>query len=299
MFVKFIAHAGMYVEEEGFSLLLDPWFFDSTPEHPIIQSIGGKFDTIDFQIPKTTERIETYAPDAILFSHFHPHHAPARDVQMLCKNSVDVGKKPVLMYATPTKETETSLHSHVSPHIQRHGMELEESVSIGPFTIVAKDHTEEFHRTWYVFSKTGSVLHIGDGRLNREKKIRGFDLAWEKLRGLKPSFLFLSAGGHAVRITKKDGARALHDACILTPVEAVKVAKIIDPRAVAPIGFYNHSIWKNRTEYIRPSTQIEEEFEWGASWLIPHIRQARLVPGYTLGIGEKHLKESCDLYLDS
>ncbi|MDO8408301.1 MAG: MBL fold metallo-hydrolase [bacterium] len=299
MLVRFIAHAGISIEEEDFSILIDPWFFDSTPEYPVIESIGGGFKTIDFQIPRTTEKIEGYAPDAILVSHFHPHHSPVRDIRLLCQNSLAQGKQINLFHPLPSGAIEKNLQERVGPGVTRHGMEPGETCTIGPCTIEAKEHTMPFHRAWYVTSKTGSVLHIGDGTINKDSTSRLTDPVWEQLRGLAPSVLFLSSGGHNLRLTDKDGKRRIREAGICTPVEAARVAQVVQPRVVAAFGFYNHSIFKNRIEHILPAPQTEEEFQWAVSWLAPETRNVRLTPGYTFGIGDTNLRATCDTYLVS
>lgn len=299
MLVRFIAHAGISIEEDGYSILIDPWFLDSTPEYPVIESIGGGFKTIDFQIPKATEQIERYAPDAILVSHFHPHHSPIRDIGVLSQNSLSQGKEIRLYHPKANAETEQNLARNMIKGVKREGLEPNDKRKIGPFTIEAKRHTVPFHTAWLVTSTTGSVLHIADARLNRDEKIRVPDEAWEELRGLAPSVLFLSTGGHSLQRTGKDGTRTILEGGIFSPVEAAQVTKIISPRSVAGIGFYNHSIWKNRVEYILPAGLTEEQFRWAISWLAPEIRNVRLTPGFSFGIGEPMLAHACSLYLDS
>jgi|GEM_PF-2860775 len=297
MEVRFIAHAGVAIEEKGFQLLIDPWFFDSTPEHPVIESIGGGFKAIDFQIPKTSEKIENYAPDVILVSHFHSHHSPMRDIRTLCENSTAKGKTVHLFSPEPSEEAERNLLERVPSAVIRKGIRSDEPFTIGPFIIEAKGHTNPYHQSWFVKTKTGSLLHIGDGRLHNNRSIRTPDPVWLRLKGLRPSILLLSMGGNSLRI-EKDGARQILEASTLTPIEAALITQLVGPKVVGGIGFYNHSMWKNRNEYIYPASQNEEVFEWAVSWLSPETKNVRLRPGYTFAIGTADLlRKKFDMYL--
>ncbi len=282
MRIRFIAHAGIYVEEDGVSILIDPWFRDSTQENPVIESIGDSFKTIDFQIPQTTEKIENYSPDAILVSHFHPHHAPARDVQMLCENSLKVGKSISFLYPRRNEELEAELSKKLPLNVDRIPISPGYTKIIGPLTIEARAHSSVGHTCWYVHSKAGSVLHITDGSFNRDVLVRVPDIAWESLGDLCPSFLFINAGGHSMRRERNDGERYILEGSAFTAIEAATITQHIKPRSVGLIGFYNHSIWKGRSEYIRTAWQSLEEFEWARAWVAPHAKHVILSPGFEI-----------------
>ena len=290
MLVRFIAHAGLYIEEAGFSLLIDPWFLDSTIEYPILESVGGGFKTIDFQIPKTPEQVEQYAPDAFLISHFHAHHSPVRDIRMLSENSLAKGKSIALYYPAGTEEAEANVRAKVQGAVVKHPVNPGFSTKIVPFTIEAKTHTVPFHTAWLVTSSTGSVLHIADAWVNKDRMLRKLDPLWLELRNISPSFLFLSAGGHVER-SEQNGERLLFEAGILSPTEAAQITQVIAPRAAGIIGVYNHSIWKNRHEYFQAAPFAEDEFLWATAWLTPNLPIIRLRPGMTLGVGEQMLRD--------
>ncbi len=296
MLIRFIAHAGFYIEEKGYSIFLDPWFSDSTIERPIIESLGGGFKTIDFQIPQNMDSTERYAPDAIFISHFHPHHAPARDIRALCENSLAKGKKIKICYPAPNAVMEENIRAKLPGDVEKIAAKPGDTFSVGPFSIEAKEHTVPYHTAWHITSASGSVLHIADGRSNKDPFFRKPDPIWERLKGLSPSFLFLSAGGHSQRV-EKDNERIIMPAGIFTPTEAAEIAKIVNPKIASLIGIYNHSIWKNRYEHIQPAPFCEEEFQWAVSWLSPRTRHVRLIPGMTLGIGEEHLLPVCEVYM--
>ena len=296
MLIRFIAHAGIYIEEQGYSILLDPWFFDSTLDRPIIESIGGGFKTIDFQIPQSTDSPDRYAPDAIFISHFHLHHAPARDIRALCENSLSKGKKITIFYPNPNAVMEENIRAKLPAGVERTAAEAGNTFSIGPFVIEAKQHTVPYHLAWHIASPSGSVLHIADAKFNKDHFVRRPDPTWEKLKDFAPSFIIMSAGGHSQRVENSNG-RSIKPAGIFTPMEAAEIVQMIAPKAVSLMGIYNHSIWKNRYEYIQPAALCEEEFQWAVSWLAPHTKHIRLTPGFTLGIGEKHLSTICDAYV--
>ncbi len=298
MLVRFIAHAGIAIEEDGYQLLIDPWFLDSTIEHPVIESIGATFKTIDFQIPKTTEEIKDYAPDAVALSHFHAHHSPARDIQMLCANSLNRGKNIHILHPK-IGDAEPFLSSRLPTEVLRHPMVAGEKFTVGPFVIRAEKHTLSFHNSWFVSSRSGSVLHIADASFHSNGALRSPDPIWKDLSALSPSVLFVSMGSHQRRISTKEGGRSILPASTLLPTEAALVTQILSPRAVGGIGFYNSSIWRGRLEYMPPTFQTEEEFEWAISWLAPHIRNIRLLPGHTFGIGDTALREICTTYIVS
>jgi hypothetical protein len=125
---------------------------------------------------------------------------------------------------------------------------------------------------------------------------RRIDDTWIELQGLKPSILFISSGGHSQLQKNKEGERVVVEAGIFTAVEAAKVTRLINPTAVALIGMYNHSIWKNRVEYIRQSSQVEEEFLWALTYLDPNIKKLFINPGFSIGLSEKDLEGKCNYF---
>ena len=299
MLVRFISHAAISIEESGYNILIDPWFLDSTQEHHLIKSIGGGFDTIDFQIPQTTEKISQYTPDAIFVSHFHPHHSPMRDINILCQNAIANKKEIIIGYPTPNEQMENALSERIPKGVIKKPMAHGVSITVGPFTIESKQHTVPFHNAWYIRSQKGSVLHLADGAINKDIFNRKVDNAWMALEKIKPDILFISSGGHSARETNKDGTRTIREAGIFTAVEAAKVTRIIEPKAVALIGCYNHSIWKNRHEYIRQASQVLEEFDWAISYLNSDIKHLYIKPGNIFAINEPSYIKKCSAYFEN
>lgn len=289
MFVRFIAHAGFALEEEGHQLLIDPWFNDSTVKSPIIQAVVGH-DTIDFQVPKTTESIAAYHPDTILVSHFHGHHAPHDDLVLLAEQSPqasfcfpDVGEDNERVRQTfaawPQVEATAFLHG--------------ERKTRGPFSVRGLSHTVRGHLAWHVESKTGSMLHIADPRVNRDPMSREIGEEWKSFKGLRPDLLCINAGGNSLR-REKDGKRYIVENAAVSSIEAARLTELIQPKAVSLIGCYNWSVWRNRSEYIKPAPLVEEELYWGLSWLVPEVKFLILKPANTIGIGDASLAGSVD-----
>ncbi len=300
MLVNFIAHAGVSIKEKGglvfgkeTSLLIDPWFTDSTVEKPIMEVIYG-YPTIDFQIPKTIDRTENYTPNIILLSHLHAHHSPAIDLFSLA------GKSKKLIIAHPDlgeKNAEIKNRFAQFPQVELRPSLNGNKFTVGNFHITAIEHTVKNHLAWYVVSSSGSVLHITDAKLNRDSKKREIDEVWKSFENLNPNLLLISAGGNSNR-REKEGKRYILEASCLTPVEGANITKLINPKVVSLIGIYNHSIWKNRTEFIPPTSFSEDAFHWATSWLSPEIKCVFMKPGHTFGIGDVLLATDVDTYIN-
>jgi L-ascorbate metabolism protein UlaG (beta-lactamase superfamily) len=281
MLVKFIAHAGIYIQEGESSLLIDPWFTDSSLEDPILESLGGG-KTIDFQLPKTNERIETYAPAAVLVSHFHAHHAPARDILTLAE------RPTTRLFAYPdSPEGEVAKErlakfAHLSTAAAKDG----DTFGVGSLQVTALSHTNKNHLAWLIEGKDGKVLHLTDAFLSKDPT-QIIDPVWQKFYGLKPDLAFIAAGRNSLRTKKAEFTeRDIHESNTLSPIQAAKLAALIEPQTVALIGMYNHSVWKGRVEFIPNAALTEEEFYWALSWLCPSARFVRMFPGHTFTRGE-------------
>ena len=205
----------------------------------------------------------------------------------MLEQSKRVGKEVSIFYPKTNDGMEENLTRNLPLGISRNFLVPDESVVAGPFTITAKSHTVPFHLVWTVKSNTGSIIHIADGALNKDESRREVDPVWRELKPLHADFLFLTSGGHSDRIITKEGVRKIVGPGVVTAVEAAKVVQSISPKNVGLIGIYNHSIWKNRVEYVPPTSQIEEEFEWAHTWLSQTIKSFRLRPGVTFLIGEE------------
>ncbi len=292
MKVTFIAHAGISIKEEGKEILIDPWFTDSSIEHPLIRAVWGKHSTIDFQIPKTSDRPENHLPDGVLVSHFHTHHAPQHDVMALADRSEK------LLFGHPDqgeRNSQVQMAFSSYPNVKIRAFTHKESEKVGPFLIQGLMHTVPRHIAWSVSTGQGSILHIADPMFNRDNAIRKLDPLWDEFR-LSPDIVFINAGGNSLRY-EKDGQRFIMESAAVSPVEAAQIVAHIAPRAASLIGCYNHSMWKNHSEYIPPAPQIEEEFYWALSWLAPTVKFIPLKPGHSFGIKNSVYCGAVDTYL--
>lgn len=293
MKVTFIAHAGISISEGDTEILVDPWFTDSTVDRPLIQPLSG-FPTIDFQIPKTDDLPSNHNPDAILISHFHSHHAPHDDIMALVAQSEETKRTffghPDIGERNESVQQTFAVWPHVDVSLMRDG----DARQVRAFSVRARTQTVPNHLAWEISTSLGSVLHIADPTLNKKNSQRVMDEIWESFRNLQPSALFINAGGNSLR-REKDGVRQVIESCSVSPVEAAHIVALIRPQTVSLIGCYNHSVWKNRQEYIPPAGQIEEEFYWALSWLAPDVRFVPMKPGHTFGIGEA--SEAVDTYI--
>ncbi len=281
MKVTFIAHSGIHVTVGGASVLIDPWFTDSTVDEPIIESIGSSHKTIDFQIPKTLESILDYDPDIILLSHFHTHHAPLRDIVTLCKKAT----KEVHVFFPETNNQKIFSVLGALPRVRLVAVGEDQQFTVAGITVRGIRHTVEHHRSWFIkgseglLGKSHSVLHIADARMNSDTTMRTFDEIWTKYYSLNPDVMFLGAGANSLRRVANDGEHRIIEATVFTPTEAARLVAKIKPKCVSIIGCYNHSVFAGRTEYVLPQPYIEEGFYWAASWLAPETKCFFLKPG--------------------
>lgn len=292
MFIKFISHAGLYVEEDGYSLLIDPWFTDSTLIKPLLQSLSGH-TTIDFQIPEAKDTIDQFSPHAILLSHFHAHHGPHADLVALA------AKQRQLTIAHPHIENinQTAAgHFREYPKTELTPLTDQNTLQIGPFTITALSHTVPMHLAWHVSTHSGSIMHIADARINTRSSERHVDPLWDKFVPFRPHIAFISASGNSSRF-QKEGVPTIRESLTMSPIEGAKIFQLLKPQVGTLIGCYNHSIWKNRNEYIMPAAVAEEQLYWAASWLAPEMKCIFAKPGHTYGIGDKKLAGAVDTFV--
>ena len=291
MLVEFIAHAGVCIKSKSATILIDPWFTDSTVAQPLIREIVG-YPTIDFQIPKTKKRPSDYQPDAILLSHFHAHHAPLNDVLEL----VGTKKINILHPHTETVNEKAREVFKIFPQVTTNPMQSGDGHTLEDMRITALSHTVNGHTAWHITSPNGSILHIADPGFNENHSIRKISESWSKFKDLRPDVLFINTGGNSLRRETQNG-RSIIDSSSLSPAEAAQVVAFIRPKAVSIIGCYNHSIWRDREEYIRPASVIEDEFYWAVSWLAPETKCVFLKPGHTFGLREESLSVKVDTFI--
>lgn len=292
MLVKFISHAGLYVEEGGYSLLIDPWFTDSTLTKPLLQSLSGH-TTIDFQIPEIRDTIDQFAPNAILLSHFHAHHGPHADLIALAAQA-----RPLIIAHPDIEGVNETASRHFTSYKKIKLLPLTDRgiMRLGPFTITALSHTVPMHLAWHVSTDSGSILHIADARINTKSSEKNLDPLWDTFVPLMPHIVFISASGNSSRY-QKEGGRGIKESLTMSPIEGGKIIQLLKPEIATLIGCYNHSIWKNRNEYIMPAAIAEDQMYWAVSWLAPDTKCVFAKPGHTYGIGDNRLAGKVDTFI--
>lgn len=279
--MKFLAHAGIYIEENGYSVMIDPWFSDSSLSHPFVTSIGGG-RTIDFQLPKIKDKLSNFSPDAVLVSHFHPHHSPSDDIIALAKNK----KMTTLAYPASSKlSLEFSSQLSANQNISLKPVSHRDLFRVGPFFIKCLSHTVPNHLSWIVESLTGNIVHIADSRMHPKADLLEFDAVWEEYCGLDFDIMFVSAAKSSL-IRKGENSRDIIENAGFSPTQGAKLVQKLKPKMACLIGLYNHSIWKNWTEYRQEAHESEKEFLWALDWLAPEVKFVSLRPGHTFCIGQ-------------
>lgn len=293
MFIRFIAHAGFALREGDSEILIDPWFTDSSVKSPLVRSLV-LYDTIDFQIPKTKESIKDYKPNAILLSHFHAHHAPHDDLISLVSQS----EKVTLGFPSTEEGVTEKIRGLFSSWtgVGINPFKNSDSKSIGPFSVTGLFHTLDDHMAWLVKTETGSLLHLTDARINRDRMSKRMGDEWKPFENLRPDLLCISAGGNSLA-RKNEDKRYIIENSVLSAVEAARLVNHIKPKAVCLIGCYNWSIWRNRSEYIRPASVTEDELYWGISWLSPEVKFLTIRPSTSIGIGDMTLLGKTDYFI--
>jgi hypothetical protein len=285
MRVRFISHAGISIETEKARIAIDPWFYSSTLDHPLIQSILPGHQTIDFQVPPGRLNIRDLEPDAVLVSHFHAHHSPESEIRDFASR----GRKLLLGGPVISADQQLSLFENLgqsSSNVEYRAFPENGPLELGDLTIEGFEHTSKHHVGWKIKGNSGSVLHITDAMINRNSIDRRLDPLWSALKDSNPDFLFIGSGGHCTRRVR-DGVVRLFEDSTLSPFEAARLAALIRPRAVAVIGFYNHSMWKNRLEYVLPASVVEDQFQWAMHQLLPEASVVALRPGNEFEISKK------------
>lgn len=293
--VQFINQAGLFIEEQGFSVCIDPWLIPSSINNPQLRAVAPSSWTMDFHLRQTRNVLSAYSPNCILTSVIHPHHSPLVEIYTLATQCQS------LILATPQLQggQEQEIHKIFSTFDQRvnlrictPGMEF----SIGPLTIRAVAHPQAHHMGWLVSSNRASVLHLSDARINSDTNLRALDEVWQPLKNLKPTFMFVSAGGRSTRL-EIDQHRIIEECSIMSPTEAARLVAHINPRLAATFGTFNHSIRERTLDYTLPFALVEDQFEWALDYLAPHVKTIRLKPGQSFELQPESADNGGDIIL--
>ena len=151
MKIEFLAHAGIHIESEVQSILIDPWFTSSSFSKPVLHALLPGAKTIDFQIPAVVTKIEDYRPTSILLSHFHTHHSPLAYIQTLIKQ----GRNPKTTLAFPKENEATlaSVQSSLPELVERtdfHSTQSENKLKFGKVKDLAIRTPAPNHLAWFI-----------------------------------------------------------------------------------------------------------------------------------------------------
>lgn len=275
--LRFVGHAGVWLKEEGGSLVIDPWLDSSTFQNPILRGLQPYQRTIDFLIPRPVFTAKDLSPDIILFSHFHTHHAPLASLEKFAK------LKPVRVICPALSEQDhawikANIGEEAYGNITFEASDDDREYVFADLTIRTFKHTQPHHLGFHIATPTRNFVHITDASANFNKEVTSLDPMWEKIRDIHPDMLFISAANHLARWG--EGAhRTIWEHSSLSPTQAAKLAVLLGAKRVGLIGMDNFSIWDSALEYTHTAEAIENEFQWALEYLAPATEFIQLRPG--------------------
>lgn len=276
--VRFIAHAGIHITSNLARIAIDPWLYPSSRTQPKLQGLDPESFTIDYLIPEPKNIIQDISSDIILLSHFHTHHSPFQEIkELITMNELDI-VCPSLSEEKLTLLKENlgeSLFKKITFHFLTEDTQLE----IRGIRIKCLTHSHKNHFAYFVQTEQTSVLHIADAAASKDSTSLLFEDFWKKFYGLKPKFLFMSAGGHKLRTINEQGERNILENTTMTPTQAAKLTVNIKAAHAGIIGVHNFSVWDKRLEYSNKYEALESEFYWALSFLAPTVKVHQLRPG--------------------
>lgn len=279
--VRFIAHAGVQIiskqKDKNISILVDPWLYSSTFNNPILKGFPGN-NTIDYIIPEPKVSSCELAPDIILLSHFHTHHAPIREILEFAKIKKVIIVCPPLNQKSLDRfrqDTNKSILDNILFKFTDPDKDLD--FDILNIKIKAFNHTQKYHNGYIVETINSKVMHLVDAAANQDKNRLDLSYIWDKLDGISPDFLFIGAAGHSTRDISQP-KKSIRENATLSSVQAANLALKVKAKNVGIIGIYNSSIWNGRVEYVRPVGEVEHNMYWAISFLNPNIKFHTLKP---------------------
>lgn len=288
MQIKFTGHSGLAISDGHQTIMIDPWFYSSTLETPVLQGVLPPNQTIDFQIPEPKDQVKDFKPDAIFVSHFHTHHSPLKEIRELSQKN----KNCVLGFPKISKDISQKIQQALGAeceHVQMLPLENQSETKIGSLKIRALTHTADGHLAYFIESPSGSVLHLTDAKMNLATNDKRMDALWKPYKSLSPDILFIASGGHTLKFFSQ-GKPGLALETTLTPLEAARVTSWIDPKVACIFGLFNQSIWKNQLEFVLPSHVVEEQYAWALQHMSPQIRTLPIRPGFCFEVEKSEIK---------
>jgi L-ascorbate metabolism protein UlaG (beta-lactamase superfamily) len=275
--LRFIGHAGVWLKEEAGSLVVDPWLYSSTFQDPILRGLQPYQRTLDFLIPRPVYTAKDLAPDIILFSHFHTHHAPIASLEKFAR------MKPVRVICPALSETDhvwikNNIGAEAYDNITFEASDDDREHTFDDLTVRTFKHTQPHHLGFDVTTPTRHFVHITDASINPNREVTSVDPLWEKIRDIHPDMLFISAANHLAR-WGEGAERTIWEHSSLSPTQAAKLAVLLGTKRVGLIGMDNFSIWDSSLEYTHTAEAIENEFQWALEYLAPATEYIQLRPG--------------------
>jgi hypothetical protein len=274
--LRFIGHAGVWLKGEGGSLAVDPWLYSSNFQNPVLRGLQPHQRTIDFLIPRPVFKGIDLAPDIVLLSHFHTHHAPLASVQKFAR------LKPIRVICPALSEGDHAwLRAALGDLYERVTFEANDEpreYAFPDLTIRVFKHPQQHHLGFDVKTPEQHFVHITDACANTDRNVLSLHPMWETVRDIKPDMLFISAANHLSRW----GAGLERDICehaSLSPTQAARITALTGTKRVGLIGMDNFSIWDSAIEYAHTAEAIENEFQWVLDYLAPNTEYVHLRPG--------------------
>jgi hypothetical protein len=274
--LRFIGHAGVWLKGEGGSLVVDPWLYSSTFQNPVLRGLQPHQRTIDFLIPRPVFKGIDLAPDIILLSHFHTHHAPLASIEKFARF------KPIRIICPALSETDhawlrTAL-GNLYEKITFEASDEPREYTFPDLTIRVFTHPQPQHLGFEVKTPTDHFVHITDACANTNRDTLSLHPMWDVVKDLQPDMLFISAANHLFR-TGAGTNRIIVEHSSLSPVQAARITALMGAKRVGLIGMDNFSIWDSAIEYAHTAEAIENEFQWALDYLSPNVEYVQLRPG--------------------
>ena len=257
MDVRWLGWAGVEVEHEGATLVIDP-----------LADPGGVFAGFgdaarDVELPV----VDAPASGAVaaLVSHLHRDHAHAGAL------AAALGPRATVHHPVPSENSNLALaqaeHELGAAGLRRRAVSTWESFTTGPFTctaLPAVDGLGDPQVSWLVQAGGKRVLHLGDTLFHG-----GW---WQMARRAGPfDIVFAPINGAVVDFPHQQPASPLPAA--MDPEQAALAADLLGAQAVVPMHYGGFSI----DPYYRPLPDARERFERAARGRA--YRAAALEPG--------------------
>lgn len=274
--LRFIGHAGVWLKTQEGSLVVDPWLYSSTFQQPVLRGLQPHQRTIDFLIPRPVYKGMDLAPDIVLLSHFHTHHAPLESIRKFAR------LKPIHVICPALSETDHAwLRASLGELYEKITFDAGDEARERAFpnlTVRVFTHPQQHHLGFDIKTPERHFVHITDACAHTDKNVLSLHPMWDTVRDIKPDMLFISAANHLSR-WGGGSERAIWEHSSLSPTQAARITALMGAKRVGLIGMDNFSIWDSAMEYAHTAEAIENEFQWVIDYLAPSVEFIPLRPG--------------------